>query len=219
MDTAQTSPPTSHDHATLWRQAGVRLLPSIVVAIAGAILASSFGSVGRGDLNERLLSLLGVVVFTCFAVIVLLSVTKTLRHVLADTRLSTGHTAVVQFVVRIVGYVVIFLEALNLLGVSVGSLIVGGAALGIILGVAAQQALSNIFAIFVLMVARPFAAGDRVTINAGGFGRAYSGQLKEVGLTHTRLKEEDGTIVLLPNSALLQWAAISPQKSNRGGSN
>ena len=208
---------TSHDHAALWRQAGLRLLPSITMAIAGAVLAASFGSVRRGGIDDRLFSLLGVVLFASFAVIVLLSATKTLRHVLADTRLSIGHTAVVQFVVRVVGYGVIFLETLSLLGVSVGSLIVGGAALGIILGVAAQQALSNIFASFVLMVARPFAVGDHVTINAGGFGREYSGQLKEVGLTHTRLKEKDGTVVLLPNSALLQWAAVSRQKSNDTG--
>lgn len=213
----ETNSPMSHGHSALWRQAGLRLLPSIVVTIAGIVLASSFGSVSRGGIDERLLSLLGVVVFTCFAIIVLLSVTKTLRHVLADTRLSIGHAAVIQFVVRIVGYVAILLETLSLLGVSVGSLVVGGAALGIILGVAAQQALSNIFASFVLIAARPFAAGDRVTINAGGFGRAYSGQLKEVGLTHTRLKEESGTVVLLPNSALLQWAAISPQKNNNDG--
>lgn len=213
----ETNSPMPHDHSALWRQAGLRLLPSIVLAIAGIVLTSSFGSVRRGAIDERLLSLLGVVLFTSFAVIVLLSVTKTLRHVLADTRLSIGHAAVVQFIVRVVGYGVIFLETLSLLGVPVGSLVVGGAALGIILGVAAQQALSNIFASFVLIVARPFAAGDRVTINAGGFGRAYSGQLKEVGLTHTRLTEEDGTVVLLPNSALLQWAAISPQKSNSDG--
>jgi len=208
---------TSHNHATLWRQAGLRLLPSIAVAITGAVLASSFGSVRRGSIDERLLSLFGVILFASFAAIVLIGATKTLRHVLADTRLSIGHAAVVQFVIRVVGYAIIFLETLSLLGVSVGSLIVGGAALGIILGVAAQQALSNIFASFVLMVARPFAAGDHVTINAGGFGREYTGQLKEVGLTHTRLKEKDGTVVLLPNSALLQWAAISPQKDNKGG--
>ena len=213
----ETNVPTSHDHAALWRQATLRLLPGTAVAIIGAIIATSIGPVGRGSIDERLLSLLGVVVFTCFAVIVLLSVTKTLRHVLADTRLSISHAAVVQFIVRVLGYSVIFLGTLSLLGVSIGNLVVGGAALGIVLGVAAQQALSNIFASFILMVARPFAAGDRVIINAGGFGREYSGQLKEVGLTHTRLKEKDGTVVLLPNSALLQWAAISPQKSNNDG--
>lgn len=217
MKSSETDPRVAHTHAVLWRQIFLRLSPSIAMAVVGAVIAFSNGSVMQGSINQRLLSLLGVVLFTSFAVIVLLSVTKTLPHVLADTRLSISHAAVVQFVVRVVGYGVIFLETLSLLGVSVGSLIVGGAALGIILGVAAQQALSNIFASFVLMVARPFAAGDHVTINAGGFGREYSGQLKEVGLTHTRLKEKDGTVVLLPNSALLQWAAVSRQKSNDTG--
>lgn len=210
MQTTRTGSYTSHNHADLWHQAILRLLPSIALAIVGVLIASSNGSVRRGGIDDRLLSLLGVLLFVVFAVLVLRGATKTLRHGLADTRLNIGHATILQFVVRVIGYIVISLETLNLFGVPVGSLIVGGAALGIILGVAAQQALANVFASFVLVVVRPFAAGDYVTINAGGFGQSYSGQLKEVGLTHTRLREKDGNVVLLPNSALLQWAAISP---------
>ncbi len=167
----------------------------------------------QGSIDSRLFSLFGVILFASFATIFLVSATKALRHILADSRLKIGHVSVLLFVVRIIGYAIIVLATLSLLGVPVGSLIVGGAALGIILGVAAQQALSNIFASFVLIIARPFATGDYVTINAGGFGREYSGEIKDVGLTHTQLKEKDGVTVLLPNSALLQWATISPQKN------
>ena len=55
-----------------------------------------------------------------------------------------------------VGYLVALLLALGLTNYPVGHLLLGGAILGVILGIAAQQSLGNVFAGLVLLAARPF---------------------------------------------------------------
>jgi Mechanosensitive ion channel len=62
--------------------------------------------------------------------------------------------------------------------VDVKELLVSGAVLGVILGIAAQQSLANLFAGLVLLFAHPFRVGSRVRFRAGALG----GQLD--GLAH-----------------------------------
>ena len=97
---------------------------------------------------------------------------------------------------------------LNFLNVQVGKLLLGGAVLGVILGVAAQQALANFFASIVLIISHPFSVGDNIVITAGALGGEYRGIIKDIGLTHTKLREEDGHIVFLPNATILSSASV-----------
>lgn len=135
------------------------------------------------------------------------------------TTAHTGLQGMLRYVLLFIGYIVIFLVTLSLLGIPVDNLMLGGAALGIIIGVAAQQALANLFASIVLIMARPFSVGSYITINAGALGGEYTGSVEEIGLVHTKIKIQDGTSVLLPNAALLSGAAITkgrlPPKSKR----
>jgi small-conductance mechanosensitive channel len=161
-----------------------------------------------GNLSRKLLALYGLLVFLFFAVAFLRVLTKAIYKLVSQHHLSAGRAGALQFALRLIGYIAIFVVALDLLGIPVGKLLLGGAALGIILGVAAQQALANFFASIVLIVAHPFAVGQHITINSGGLGGKYIGQIKDIGLTHTRLHDEEGNIVLLPNAALLSSATI-----------
>lgn len=196
-------------HKRLWRQANVRLFPSAVLSIVGAVVASGNGHVRSGNFNHRIIALLGVILFLIFATAFLRVLTRTITQIASIRHLSIGRAAALQFILRIVGYVGIFLITLDLVGVPVGKLLLGGAAIGIILGVAAQQALANFFASVVLIVAHPFEVGEHVTITAGALGGAYEGDILDIGLTHTRLQEVNGRRILLPNATLLSSAAIS----------
>ncbi len=192
----------------LWRQANVRLLPSAVLAIGGAVLSSSFGNVRHGDFNHKIIALVGVIIFLIFSSAFLNVLTNTICKIIYFYHVSTGRAAAMQFIMRLLGSIAIFLMTLNLIGVPVGKLLIGGAALGIILGVAAQQALANFFASIVLIISHPFSVGQNITINSGGLGGKFKGTVKDIGLSHTSLELADGTIVLLPNSALLSGASI-----------
>ncbi|HEY1835359.1 MAG TPA: mechanosensitive ion channel domain-containing protein [Candidatus Saccharimonadales bacterium] len=199
-------------HKHIWRRASFRLVPYGVLSIAGATISLVANNAHGSTLDRRLVAALGMLLFVIFAVAFLHVLSSAIHGMIASHRLGAGRAAAMQFILRAFGYIVILLIALELLGVPVGRLILGGAALGIVLGVAAQQALANFFASFVLVISHPFMVGQHVTLNSGALGGEYAGTVAEVGLTHTRLKLEDGTSALLPNATLLSGAAISVQK-------
>ena len=100
---------------------------------------------------------------------------------------------------------------LELFGLPVTQLILGGAILGVLLGIAAQQTLSNLFAGIVLLQARPFAVGDLVWIRSGALGGQYEGEVTEIGLTYVRLDTGDGPH--LPAQHPGTPAATGPQRT------
>ncbi len=86
-----------------------------------------------------------------------------------------------KFLLRVVGYLFISLTTLDLLGISVERLLFGGAVIGIILGVAAQQALANFFASIVLIFSHPFSVGDDIILFSGALGGKYEGRVVDLG--------------------------------------
>lgn len=206
---------TSHEHVrkNMWRKTNVILLPSAILAIAGAMISSSYGSVRRGDFDERFISLLGLLLFITFSVVFLRVLTKTIARLIALYYMTEGRAGSIQFLLRLFGYIAIVLFALSLLEVPVGKLLLGGAAVGIILGVAAQQALANLFASIVLIISHPFIVGDEVLINSGALGGEYTGTITDIGLTHTKLVNKKGKLVLLPNATILAGATITKNVS------
>jgi small-conductance mechanosensitive channel len=81
----------------------------------------------------------------------------------------------------------------------------------ILVGIAAQQSLSNVFAGMVLLLAPPVDVGDSVLIRSGALGGELRGKVGEIGITHVRLDTSDGPLHL-PNSQVLA-AAIAPVAS------
>jgi small-conductance mechanosensitive channel len=74
----------------------------------------------------------------------------------------------------LVGYLIVALTAMDLFALPVGNLLVGGAVTGMILGIAAQQSLSNVFAGLVLLFARPYIPGEKVRIRSGALGGTWT---------------------------------------------
>jgi small-conductance mechanosensitive channel len=198
--------PITHRH--IWRKANVRLIPCGLLFIGGAVISSVYGNVRRGSVDHKLIALEGVIAFVVFATIFLQIFITALGNILTLHRLNRGRVASVRFMLRAVGYSALILMTLELLGISVGRLLLGGAVLGIILGVAAQQALGNLFASIVIVLTHPISVGQQVTLTSGALGGQYVGTIFDIGLTHTRLLEEDGNLVLLPNATLISGATI-----------
>jgi len=73
------------------------------------------------------------------------------------------------FLLSIVGYFVILLVILGLLGVDLSSIILGSAFAGAIVGLASQQILSNFFSGILLIWSRPFVPGDYIEFNSWQF--------------------------------------------------
>ncbi len=128
-------------------------------------------------------------------------------------RIGSTHAALVRIVFILTGLITTFSVTLTLLGYPPTQLILGGAILGVLLGIAAQQTLANLFAGIVLLQAHPFSVGDLVWIRSGALGGQYEGEVTEIGLTYVRLATGDGP-VSLPNTQVLA-AATGPLKPAR----
>lgn len=129
------------------------------------------------------------------------------REVLERT-VGSAHAAVIRFAVIVVGGVLTIVITLELLDIEVTQLLVGGALTGVLVGIAAQQSMANIFAGIVLLMARPFRVGDQVGIRSGALSGLLEGTVTEISITYVSLETANGP-VHVPNSQVLA-AAVGP---------
>ncbi len=116
-------------------------------------------------------------------------------------RTSLGTGATVRLVVTGIGVVVLAFGLLGVLGVSIQRLLIGAGVTGVIVGIAAQQSLANVFAAVVLLFARPFVVGERIRIRSGVLG-VLDVTVLGAGLTYVTVRTDDG-ILKVPNSVML----------------
>jgi small-conductance mechanosensitive channel len=93
--------------------------------------------------------------------------------------------------------------------------VLGGALSTVFVGIAAQQALGNVFAGLVLLFARPFQVGDAIRLRAGALGGTIDGVVIDIGITYVRLNV-GGSPMSVPNAQVLN-AVVGPIPSNGGG--
>jgi small-conductance mechanosensitive channel len=127
---------------------------------------------------------------------------------LLEPKAGTSHSAVVRYLILIVGAITTLLTTLWLFRVPLGQLLLSGALTSVFVGIAAQQALSNVFAGLVLLFARPFVVGERIRLQAGALGGILDGTVTEIGITYVRLAT-GGSVMAIPNSQVLN-AVIGP---------
>jgi small-conductance mechanosensitive channel len=116
------------------------------------------------------------------------------------SRLEPGTAGVVGFLIRLLAILVVLVVALRIAGLQPGTLALGASFTAVVLGLAAQQTIGNIFAGVVLLSARPFTIGDRVRF--AGFGMDVEGTVMAHGLLYVTCN--DGRdLVLIPNNTAL----------------
>jgi len=121
-----------------------------------------------------------------------------------------GHTAgaAVRMLVTGFGYLIALVGTLSMLSVPVGHFLLGGAIAGVVLGIAAQQSLGNVFAGFVLLVVRPISVGEYIRVRSGALGGEFYGTVTSMSLTYVSVLTEEG-LLQVPNSSFLA-AAVGP---------
>ena len=121
--------------------------------------------------------------------------------------MDPGTAGTVGFLVRLVTVVITVVVALDVAGLSAGSLVATSAFTAVILGLAAQQTLGNLFAGMVLISARPFRVGERVRFQAGAVGGQIEGIVSSLGLLYTTLVQGDDRI-MVPNNVVLSAVVV-----------
>jgi small conductance mechanosensitive channel len=123
-------------------------------------------------------------------------VSRALEKVLTHTKLDRILINFLGSVVRALLLVVVLVAALDHLGVNTNSLIAMLGAAGLAIGLALQGSLQNFAAGFMLLIFRPFKAGDFVE-TAG-----TSGIIETIGIFSTKLYTGDNKEVIIPNASI-----------------
>jgi small-conductance mechanosensitive channel len=129
-------------------------------------------------------------------------------------RMDPGTAGTVGFLIRLVTMALVVVVALRIAGVKANTLAVGGAFTAVVVGLAAQQTLGNLFAGIVLQSARPFRVGERVRLQGGPLAGTVEGIVGSLGLFYATLVD-GADRVLVPNSVLLNLAIVPLREPER----
>lgn len=123
-------------------------------------------------------------------------------------RMDPGTAGTLGFILRLTLLVAAMLLALRMAGLTPRTLAVGGAVTAVVLGLAAQSTIGNLFAGLLLLSVQPFRVGDRVRLQAGNLAGQIEGTVSSLGLLYVTLTHGDD-VILVPNNTVLS-AAIVP---------
>ena len=185
----------------------------LVVIVAYETRTSLFGIEGHGSSPEANTAVRIV------TVIVLLSlgwaIARNFGRALGPAlfrRLDPAAAGPIGFLIRLAMLAITLLIALSVAGVQARTLLVGGAFTAVILGLAGQQTLGNLFAGVVLLSARPFRVGDRVRLQGGPLAGQIEGTVSAQGLLYTTFVTGEDS-VMVPNSVVLNVAVTTQPRS------
>ena len=100
-------------------------------------------------------------------------------------------------IIKMFFVVIVVVMALGQLGVNIGAALAGIGVIGIALGFAAQDSLSNVIAGFLIFIDKPFKVGDYIS-HENRYGR-----VEIITLRSTRIRTQDNTYVVIPNQKII----------------
>jgi small-conductance mechanosensitive channel len=186
-----------------------RSILALVVAVAGAVAAEASRVSGLTGMHSagqthRLVYICGLGTFFVLGLAAALGLSARVQSA-SQVLIGQAHAGVLRYSLALVGIFAVLTFTLAIARIDVKELLVSGAVLGVILGIAAQQSLANLFAGLVLLFAHPFRVGSRIGLRAGALGGQIDGLVSDIGLTYVRLETDNGP-ALLPN--MLALAAV-----------
>lgn len=133
-------------------------------------------------------------------------VARVLGKVLSHTKLDNILVGFIQSLVNALLMVFVIVAALDQLGVNTNSVIAVLGAAGLAIGLALQGSLQNFAAGFMLLIFRPFKAGDFV--EAAG----TAGSIEKIGIFSTTMHTGDNKEVIIPNGSIYSGNIINYSK-------
>ena len=129
----------------------------------------------------------------------------------------------INFLFLTFAYFILLLVVLKVLNIDITNILLGGAFIGVIAGLASQNLLTNLFAGAVILIFNQFEIGERVKISTWQYDfllpsyankffssdiltPGYSGVIYNVGIFYTDIKLDEGYPIKIPNSILIQAA-------------
>ena len=130
--------------------------------------------------------------------------------------LSITHSHLIKLVIRWSILVILVIVIASIFGVGISNLwatFAGILAMVIIGFFATWSLLSNVLATIIILIARPFVIGDKVTI----LSENLSGEVIDINILYSKLKTSEGDIITVPNVTFLtKFISISSSKIGGG---
>jgi small-conductance mechanosensitive channel len=178
-----------------------------LAALVSLVAGHEVGGVHAESIRVRLISYGCALAAAIFGVAASRTAAREVQRV-AVARAGAAAGTPLRLAILLVGYVIVGISVCDLVGFELKQLLVGGAITGIVIGLAAQPVLSNLFAGLVLLFARPYVPGQRIRVMSGALNGPHTGVVVSAGLLYTMLETADGPLNI-PNSGLLA-AAVGP---------
>jgi small-conductance mechanosensitive channel len=189
-----------------------RSMLALLVAVAGAVAAEAsrvdgFTGLHSASQVHRLMYICGLSAFFVLGLAAALGLSARVQST-SRALIGQAHAEVLKYALALVSVFAVLIFSLAIARIDVKELLVSGAVIGVVIGIAAQQSLANLFAGLVLLFARPFRVGSRVRFRAGALGGQMDGLVTDIGLTYVRLETDDGP-ALLPNMQALAAVVLA----------
>lgn len=121
------------------------------------------------------------------------------RAVLRTSTVASALKGLATFLIIVTG----LLTALNLLGISTGSVIAGGAIIGLAVSFGSQNLVKDLVNGCLILIEDQFAVGDVIQVNNKG------GMVENLNLRITQLRDAEGSLITIPNSSISEVKNLS----------
>lgn len=199
-------------------------LKSILIIVAGIAI----GYVVRYYSNQNQIPLsLDLPIYAVIALIAGYLIIRIISSLILRITIHTfgvtrGHGAKNFF--QILAAIVLIVVIAGLFNFDLAGWLIGAGFIGIVLGLAAQQVLGNLFAGVAILFSRPFLIGDRITLITSGYGliwpsysrevqyNGYTGIVGDIGIFYTKMRLDEGVPAVFPNSVVISSLVVNHTK-------
>jgi MscS family membrane protein len=183
-------------------------------------LGGAYVAVHRLEIQDRWTGRLDNLLFVLATLVVALAAVRAWSILLswyatdsgagAESPLAREFSPLLSKLGKVVILLLAAITSLEHFGVNVNSLVVSLGVGSLAVGLAARETLANLFAGFTLMLDRPFRLGDRIQLASGEVGDVVA-----IGIRATRIRTTDETILVIPNSVLVNERVVNQSQPDR----
>lgn len=154
-------------------------------------------------LTEAGLKLLGGLAVLVVGLLIVRWLKKLIRRTRLFTKMEPTAAGFLKNLINVLLYALVFLSAAGVLGVPLSLFVTIVSLAGAALSLALQGALSNFIGGIIILVLKPFKAGQYIKVGD------TDGTVRQIGMYYTELVTPDGKHISLPNSSLTSTAIVN----------
>ena len=193
----------------------------ILVALLAALVVRYLANLGVVS-ESYVLPVYAVIVLTG-GYLVIRIVDRMIERIVGPT-LGITRAQGVKNLLQVIAAIILVAFIFAMFGVNLTAALIGAGFLGIVLGLAAQQVLGNIFAGLSLLASKPFEIGDRVKLATSSYGltgstyahesepSGFTGVVQDVGIFFTHVLLDNGVPAVFPNSVVIGAMIVNYSK-------